>query len=170
MKQSILAFVMVAAIGLGGCGQTTTTDAGGDPGEAAPATTTTRPFCEVLADVDALYSHEVAFNIDSSMSSRESERRVTSFLDELRTVLDRGDALLRELDATAPEKIAPQVRSLVEDGLRRSESMRKVGDDPFALAGGWWPDSRTPAAVAAAGDIDTYAQANCGFSFRPDGG
>lgn len=169
MKKSILAFVVVAALGLGGCGQTTTTDAGGDAGEAAPATTMARPFCEVLADVDALYSHEVAFNIDSSMSSRESQQRVTSFLDQLRTALDRGDALLRELDATAPDEIAPQVQALVEDGLRRSESMRKAGDDPFALAGGWWPDSRTSAAVAAAADIDTYAQANCGFSFRPDG-
>ena len=65
--------------------------------------------------------------------------------------------------------IAPQVRTLVEDGPRRSESMPKAGDDPLALAGGWWPDSRTPAVVTAAGDIDTYAQANCGFSFGPDG-
>lgn len=169
MRRSILAFVVVVAIGLGGCGQTTPTEAGDGQGEAAPATTTARPFCQVLADVSALYRHEVAFNIDSSMSSRESQQRITSFLDQLRAALDQGESLLRELDATAPEEIAPQVRTLVEDGLRRSESMRKAGDDPFALADGWWPDSRTPAVVAAAGDIDTYAQANCGFSFRPDG-
>ncbi|HVM08874.1 MAG TPA: hypothetical protein VM345_10440 [Acidimicrobiales bacterium] len=169
MRWSIGACVVVIAIALGGCGQTATTEAGGDPKEAAPATTAGRPFCDVLADVNALYNHEVAFNVDSSMSSRESQRRVTSFLDELRTTLDRGDALLRELDASAPEEIAPQVRTLVDDGLRRSESLRRAGDDPFALADGWWPDSRTSAAAAAAGDIDSYAQANCGFSFRPDG-
>ena len=169
MKRSIVASAVVVALGLAGCGDTTTTETADEPRAPAQATITVRPFCDVLADVNALYSHEVAFNIDSSMSNQESDRRVTSFLDQLRTTLDRGDALLRELDMTAPEEIAPQVHTLADDGLRRSESMRRAGDDPLAFVGGWWPDARTPAVVQAAGDIDTYAQANCGFSFRPDG-
>lgn len=169
MKPSIVAFAVVVAIGLAGCGETTTPETAGEPGAPAPTPTPVRPFCEVLTDVNALYSHEVAFNVDSSMSSQESDRRVTSFLDQLRTTLDRGDALLRELDTVAPEEIAPQVQTLVDDGLRRSESMRRAEHDPSALVSGWWPNSRSAAVVQAADDIDTYAQRNCGFSFRPDG-
>ena len=168
MRRAIVLFAVVVAMGLGGCGETTTAETADEP--PTPSPITARPFCAVLADVSALYSNEVAVNVDSSMSSQESQRRVTSFLDELRGVLDRGEALLRELDAAAPLEIAPQVRTLVEDGLRRSESLRQAGDDPFALVGGWWPDSRTPAVVGAARDIDRHAQAHCGFSFRPDGG
>lgn len=61
------------------------------------------------------------------------------------------------------------VPTFVEDGLRRSQSMRRAGKDPMALIGGWWPNAQSAALLAAADDIDAYANATCGFAFRPDG-
>ena len=134
--------------------------------EEQPAAAGSRTFCELVEDVNALYSDGTQVQVDHTMSDAEIDRRVRAFEDRLDAIVARGDELFRELAISAPETLASDIAVLHEDAMATAQLMREAAGDPIALMQA--PRPFTAAQVADAHRrVDAHTREACGVGFGP---
>ena len=123
-------------------------------------------FCDaVRAYASLAKSGGVGYNVDSSMSDEEIDRRVSEAEDRLRAQIEEGRVILSDVKERAPAEIAADVTLVVDTDLEYLDALERNDYDLFSLLADPRFGPRSTAAQAAR-RVNDYTKDKCGTELK----